>query len=248
MDVPGVTYRLPFYEALHWASRYGGVLGAETASTVSSRGDYVFPDEPLKNKAHASGVSSSYDLECCAWSNLPDDDWAMQEDNGWTLGEFVWTGFDYLGELTPHNKGGSRSAYFGIYDLAGLPKDRAYLYRAHWRKDAPTLHVLPHWTWPATSPSDTLRFVRVDVVDVAGTVCPWADDRLSFAVTGGRYVCACNGNPRDLDSFSGPSMKVFHGSLVVTVAPGETGPTVLTVTAAGLLPVRYETMMEEVAQ
>jgi len=335
MDVPGVTYRLPFYEALHRASRYGGVLGAETASTVSSRGDYVFPDEPLKNKAHASGISSSYDLECCAWSNLPDDDWAMQEDNGWTLGEFVWTGFDYLGEPTPHNKGGSRSAYFGIYDLAGLPKDRAYLYRAHWRKDAPTLHVLPHWTWPervgkkvpvyvytsypsaelfvngvsqgrkafdrssrldrfrlrwrdvvyapgelrvvaydaagrvadtrtvrtagaparlkltvepTTSPTDTLRFVRVDVVDAAGTVCPWADDRLSFAVTGGRYVCACNGDPRDLDSFSGPSMKAFHGSLVVTVAPGEKEPTVLTVTAAGLPPVRCETMMREVAQ
>lgn len=150
MDIPGVTYRLPFYGALHKASKYGGVLGAETASTVSSRGFYAFPDEPGDWKIHTPNQSSSYDVEWMPWSNLPDDDWAMQDDHGWTLGEFVWTGFDYLGEPAPYDDMRSRSSYFGIYDLAGLPKDRAYLYRAHWRSGAtsPTLHVLPHWTWP----------------------------------------------------------------------------------------------------
>lgn len=73
----------------------------------------------------------------------------MQDDHDWTLGEFVWTGFDYLGEPTPYKTyWPSRSAYFGIFDLAGLPKDRFWLYRSRWRADAPTLHLLPHWTWP----------------------------------------------------------------------------------------------------
>ncbi len=148
MDIPGVTYRLPFYGALKKASKYGGVLGAETASTVSSRGFYAFPDEPGKWVLHTPNQSSSYDVECCPWSNLPDDDWAVQDDNAWTLGEFVWTGFDYLGEPAPYDDARSRSSYFGMYDLAGLPKDRAFLYRARWRTDVPTLHVLPHWTWP----------------------------------------------------------------------------------------------------
>ena len=149
MDIPGVTYRLRFYDQLHAASKYGGVLGAETASTMSTRGWYAFPDEAGVDVRHPETMqSSSYDVECGSWSNLPDDDWAVQDDNPWTMGEFVWTGFDYLGEPAPYDDDRSRSSYFGIYDLAGLPKDRAYLYRARWRTDAPTLHVLPHWTWP----------------------------------------------------------------------------------------------------
>ncbi len=148
MDIPGVTYRLPFYGMLHDASRFGGVLGAETASTVSSRGFYAFPDEVGTDMRYPSGQSSSYDTEYAPWSNLPDDDWAVQDDNAWTLGEFVWTGFDYLGEPYPYDAHASRSSYFGIYDLAGLPKDRAYLYRSRWNETSPTLHLLPHWTWP----------------------------------------------------------------------------------------------------
>ncbi|MCQ2388116.1 MAG: DUF4982 domain-containing protein [Kiritimatiellae bacterium] len=148
MDVPGVTYRLPFYGMLHDASRFGGVLGAETASTVSSRGCYAFPDEIGAGARRPDGQSSSYDVEYAPWSNLPDDDWAVQDDNAWTLGEFVWTGFDYLGEPYPYDAHASRSSYFGIYDLAGLPKDRAFLYRSRWLETSPTLHLLPHWTWP----------------------------------------------------------------------------------------------------
>ena len=149
MDIPGVTYRLPFYGALREASRYGGVLGAETASTVSSRGVYKFPAETTVERCWDDGQCSSYDLGQCDWSNLPDDDFAMQDDNPWTLGEFVWTGFDYLGEPTPYKEyWPSRSSYFGIFDLAGIPKDRYWLYRARWNKSSPTLHILPHWTWP----------------------------------------------------------------------------------------------------
>ena len=80
---------------------------------------------------------------------MPDDDWRLQDDFDWTIGEFVWTGFDYLGEPTPYDVyWPSRSSYFGIVDLAGLPKDRYYLYRSHWNKESHTIHLLPHWTWP----------------------------------------------------------------------------------------------------
>ena len=148
MDIPGVTYRLPFYADLHKASRFGGVLGAETASTVSSRGWYAASDEPGWDKTYASGQSSGYDVEYAPWSNLPDDDWAVQEDNAWTMGEFVWTGFDYLGEPYPYDKTGMRSSYFGIFDLAGLPKDRVWLYKSHWKPSEPTLHIVPsHWNF-----------------------------------------------------------------------------------------------------
>jgi beta-galactosidase len=87
-------------------------------------------------------------VEYCPWSNLPDDDWRWQDDYPWVIGEFVWTGYDYLGEPSPYDEyWPSRSSYFGICDLAGLPKDRYWLYRSHWNKDEHTIHLLPHWTW-----------------------------------------------------------------------------------------------------
>ena len=96
----------------------------------------------------ADGQCSSYDLEYSPWSNLPDDDWVWQDDKDWVIGEFVWTGYDYLGEPSPYDEyWPSRSSYFGICDLAGLPKDRYYLYRSHWNKEAHTIHLLPHWSW-----------------------------------------------------------------------------------------------------
>ena len=94
--------------------------------------------------------SSSYDVEYCSWSNTPDTDFALADDNPWYAGQFVWTGFDYLGEPTPYNNDSwpSHSSVFGIFDLANIPKDRYYLYRSKWNRQAHTLHVLPHWTWP----------------------------------------------------------------------------------------------------
>ena len=149
MDVPGFNYRVHKYDNNIKQLPQGFLLGSETASTVSSRGVYKFPVKVQYDAEYPDGQCSGYDTEYCSWSNLPDDDWAMQEDRKWTIGEFVWTGFDYLGEPTPYNEyWPSRSSYFGICDLAGLPKDRYWLYRSHWRKDSPTLHLLPHWTWP----------------------------------------------------------------------------------------------------
>ncbi len=164
MDVPGFNYRVHKYENNIRQLPQGFLLGSETASTVSSRGVYKFPVVPhaadakkrtakdekrgTKGAEQEDGQCSSYDVEYCSWSNLPDDDWHWQDDAPWVIGEFVWTGFDYLGEPTPYDSyWPSRSSYFGICDLAGLPKDRYYLYRSRWNQQEHTIHLLPHWTW-----------------------------------------------------------------------------------------------------
>lgn len=147
-DIPGFNYRLHLYDKGHANSPKGILLGSETASAISSRGVYKFPVKENHGDTYEDGQISGYDIESCIWSNLPDDDWMWQDKAPWVIGEFVWTGFDYLGEPTPYDEyWPSRSSYFGIYDLAGLPKDRAFLYRVHWTPEKQTLHVLPHWTW-----------------------------------------------------------------------------------------------------
>ena len=367
MDVPGFNYRLHVYQKGYEQSPRGFVLGSETASTVSSRGVYKFPVTEERGTAYDDGQISSYDLEACSWSNLPDDDWMWQDKMPWVIGEFVWTGFDYLGEPTPYDEyWPSRSSYFGIYDLAGLPKDRAYLYRTHWNKESSTLHILPHWNWngregevtpvfvytsypeaelfvngksqgrlrhaeismedylasrvdvtmpwgdvyQVPDPSKSLEcnrldryrmrwnnvvyepgevkvvaydnqsneveskvvrtsgkphhieliadrgvltatpvgadgmasdcpdmaFVTVRVVDKEGNLCPDAANQLRFAVKGAaRFNSCCNGDATSTELFVSPTMKTFHGELVVVVEAGKTpGEAQLTVTGQGL--------------
>jgi beta-galactosidase len=160
MDIPGLNYRVNLYEDAYKRFPQGILLGSETASTVSSRGIYKFPVKEYKDKTYDDLQSSSYDLEACNWSNIPEVDFEMQDDKPWVIGEFVWTGFDYLGEPTPYdNYWPSRSSYFGICDLAGLPKDRYYLYRSRWNTEDETLHILPHWTWPGREGEVTPVFV-----------------------------------------------------------------------------------------
>ena len=160
MDIPGLNYRLPLYNEAYQKFPQGFILGSETASTVSSRGIYKFPVEQFKHKTYDDFQCSSYDLEACRWSNVPDDDFVWQDDFDWVIGEFVWTGFDYLGEPTPYNEAWpSRSSYFGICDLAGLPKDRYYLYRSRWNTKDETLHILPHWNWKGREGEITPVFV-----------------------------------------------------------------------------------------
>ncbi len=367
MDIPGFNYRLHVYQKGYEKSPKGFVLGTETASTVSSRGVYKFPAEEARGRAYDDGQISSYDLDACSWSNLPDDDWMWQDKLPWVLGEFVWTGFDYLGEPTPYDEyWPSRSSYFGIFDLAGLPKDRAFLYRTHWNSSENTLHILPHWTWkgregentpvfayttypeaelfvngrsrgrlrkqdlsmeeylagrvevtvpwgdvylvpdasagrgsnrldryrlrwtdvdyepgeikvvaydesgnaadsctvrtagkphhielsadrstlsgtPVYSDGDAadtpdLAFVTVRIVDRDGNLCPDAADRLDFKVEGAAsFKACCNGDATSTEVFVKPSMKAFHGQLVVIVQAGkQTGEAVLTVSGKGL--------------
>ena len=159
LDVPGFNYRVHLYEQAYETLPHKIVLGSETASTISSRGVYYFPVEKTARVQHGDLQCSSYDLEYCGWSNVPDIDFAMAEDKEWEIGQFVWTGFDYLGEPTPYNLMPNHSSNFGIIDLASIPKDRYYLYRSVWRPDVETLHILPHWTWPGREGEVTPVFV-----------------------------------------------------------------------------------------
>jgi len=144
----------PQYPLYHEAYPNKFIVGTETASTVSSRGFYAFPvatgmgTAAAANAGEMPGVRqvSSYDLYHADWSYIPDKEFAALDRWTFVGGEFVWTGFDYLGEPTPFDQ--SRSSYFGIIDLAGFKKDRFYLYQSRWRPELRMAHIVPHWTWP----------------------------------------------------------------------------------------------------
>lgn len=130
------------------------IVSSETASTLSSRGTYLFPitngiSAPVSDNTGGDPAKkqvSAYDLYTAAFGASPDKVFATQDKHDYVAGEFVWSGWDYLGEPTPYYS--ARSSYSGIIDLAGFPKDRFYLYQSRWRPDLPMAHILPHWTWP----------------------------------------------------------------------------------------------------
>ena len=176
MDVFGYNYKPTQYGRAHETNSGLPIFGSETASCISSRGEYFFPVSNNKDDGKADFQMSSYDLYAPPWATPPDTEFKGQDEFPFVAGEFVWTGFDYLGEPTPYNgdmsnllnytdpaekaraekelkeigkiRVPSRSSYFGIIDLAGFPKDRYYLYQARWRPDLPMAHILPHWNWP----------------------------------------------------------------------------------------------------
>ena len=345
-DVPGMNYRTHLYNKAHDNLGQGYVLGSETASTVSSRGVYKFPVKRADGKAYDDGQCSSYDTEACWWSNISEEDWLLQDEKSWVIGEFVWTGFDYLGEPTPYDEyWPSRSSYFGIFDLAGLPKDRYYLYRSRWNTADETIHLLPHWTFPGREGEETpvycytnyptaelfvngksqgkiskrtdvksgsgkdgkisdindpaldryrlrwnnvkyepgeikvvvydkdgkqvgtktvrtagkasaisltgdlgadikplkadgddMTFITVNVVDKDGNLCPDADNQISVSVTGAAtFKGICNGDATSLEVFTRPTMKAFHGQLVIGIqSNGKTGDAIVKVSGKGL--------------
>ncbi len=175
VDVFGFNYKPHEYTKFRAANPQQPLYGSETASTISSRGEYLFPVNDRKDGGKIGQQMSSYDLYAPGWATTPDTEFKGQEENPFVIGEFVWTGFDYLGEPTPFNddltvltnyhtpeekakaeeelkalgklKVLSRSSYFGIIDLAGFKKDRFYIYQAHWRPELPMAHILPHWNW-----------------------------------------------------------------------------------------------------
>jgi beta-galactosidase len=183
LDSMGFNYKPDNYIPFHQRFPQQFFFSTESASTISSRGEYFFPVVQPGFGAISSGAPrggrgpnaaatpgrgsgrgrgpvdgnnfnsrnnetrqmSSYDLYYPSWASSPDHEFFGQDHSKACAGEFVWTGWDYIGEPTPFN---SRSSYFGIIDLAGFPKDRYYLYQAHWRPELPMAHILPHWNWP----------------------------------------------------------------------------------------------------
>jgi beta-galactosidase len=169
VDVFGYNYFRAddMYARFHQANPTTMLLSTESASTISSRGEYAFPPMSAFDRKDGGALPgphpqmSSYDLYAPPWATTPDTEFKAQDQSPFVAGEFVWTGWDYLGEPT-HNTslagggrglgGGptdpARSSYFGIIDLAGFKKDRFYLYQARWRPELPMAHILPHWNWP----------------------------------------------------------------------------------------------------
>ncbi|HUP04230.1 MAG TPA: beta-galactosidase GalB [Bryobacteraceae bacterium] len=147
VDIPGFNYAPTHYEQIQKDHPKWVIFGSETESCVSSRGVY---DLPVAANAVLSTLQvSSFDTVAPSWAYCPDVEFTYQDRLPNVLGEFVWTGFDYLGEPTPYGRPSqwpSRSSYFGIVDLAGFPKDRYYLYQSKWT-EKPVLHLLPHWNW-----------------------------------------------------------------------------------------------------
>ncbi|MDW7980177.1 MAG: beta-galactosidase GalB [Verrucomicrobiales bacterium] len=176
LDVFGANYSPHLYAEFRRLNPNVPLLGSETASCVSSRGEYFFPVSTNRRDGRVNFQVTSYDFAAPAWAVRPDTEFEHQDRNPFVAGEFVWTGFDYLGEPTPYDRDStnmlqftdpelraraerqlaelgkilvpSRSSYFGIFDLCGFRKDRFYIYQARWRPELPMAHILPHWTWP----------------------------------------------------------------------------------------------------
>ncbi len=174
VDVFGINYFTINPDKFRAANPAKPFFYSESSSTITSRGEYFFGKG--KDDWKSDFQLSSDDLHYPGWATSPDMVFKSLETHPDMAGEFVWTGWDYLGEPTPYGgdqsklpnftdpvarekaetelkahgkiKSPARSSYFGIIDLAGFPKDRFYLYQAHWRPDFPMAHLLPHWTWP----------------------------------------------------------------------------------------------------
>ena len=165
LDLAGYNYQAKRYATYKTIHPQIPAFGSETASTTSARGYYDFPVVP-SDGFRENGLCSSYDLEHPAWATTPEEEFAGQDTCPWLMGEFVWTGTDYLGEPTPYkNLWPSHSSYFGIFDLCGIRKDRAWIYEARWTRH-PVVHVLPHWTWPGREGEVTPVHVYTNAAEV----------------------------------------------------------------------------------
>lgn len=166
IDIVGWNYKPQGYAKFHKENPKWKTYGSETASTVSSRGEYFFPAKEQKHKIRPSLHSNSFDMDIPSWGQTPDREFYYQDQNEFIMGEFVWTGFDYLGEPTPYNEEWpTKSSYFGIMDLCGIPKDRFYLYQSKW-SDKKVLHLLPHWNWETGQEVSVHCYTNYDKVEL----------------------------------------------------------------------------------
>jgi beta-galactosidase len=317
LNVLGINYSLPFYQTLKGKIN---LIGSETSSALSTRGEYnlVPYGEKLKIEKELNNQCTSYDLVNPSWGNLAETTLKAVKSAPWVAGEFVWTGFDYIGEPTPFSWP-SVSSYFGIVDLCGFPKDRYYLYQSQWT-DKPMVHILPHWNWKGYegkeipvwcfsncesvelflngkslgekkfSESDDLHlvwnvpyspgtlkavsknngkiicideiqsagepakiiltpdrseinadgkdlsFIKVEIVDKEGRICPNADNLINFNIKGEGFITGVgNGNPVSHEYFKANKRKAFHGlAQVIIQSADKKGKIAITATSVGL--------------
>lgn len=145
LDVVGYNYRpADTYDQDHASHPNWVILGSETSSAVRTRGVYHFPTDQNKLK-NPDMQCSSYDNSIVPWGHSAEVAWEQDRARPYVAGQFVWTGFDYIGEPEPYGWP-AKSSYFGIVDMCGFPKDIYYFYQSQWT-DEPMVHLLPHWNW-----------------------------------------------------------------------------------------------------
>jgi beta-galactosidase len=299
LDVFGINYSMPFYQTLKGNAK---LVASETASAVSTRGEYnlIQDGDALKIIKELNNQCTSYDIAAPGWGSTAESTLKAVKSAPWLAGEFVWTGFDYIGEPSPFSWP-SVSSYFGIVDLCGFPKDRYYLYQSQWT-DKPIIHILPHWNWqgfeeqeipvwcysncesvelflngkslgekkftdtkdlhltwkvpyspgtlkavaknggktvcmdeiqtagaPAkilltpdrteiTANGEDLSYIKVEIVDEKGHLCPNADNLVKFNIKGQGVIAGVdNGNPVSHEHFKASERKAFHGLCLVVI-------------------------------
>ena len=298
----------------------------ETVSALQTRGYYRMPSDSLyrwpthkRPFTEPSFMCSSYDNCCAYWGSTHEETWDVVKHTPYCAGQFIWTGFDYIGEPTPFNFP-ARSSYFGLVDLAGFPKDTYYMYQSEWTKK-PVLHVFPHWNWIEGQTIDlwcyynqadevelfvngksqgvrrksneheyhvawrvtfepgevrvvarkngkqvnektirtagaphhiqltpnrkvikangrSLSFVAVEVVDKDGNLCPWAENKVLFSLTGDAKIAGVdNGSPFSLERFQANERRAFFGKCLVVLQAGKIPSTIqLTAKSVDLVP------------
>ena len=319
LDVIGINYQLPAYQIFHGKVK---MIASETASAVNSRGEYnlVQDGDSLRIVKELNNQCTSYDISAPNWGNTAESTLRAIKDAPWVGGEFVWTGFDYIGEPTPF-PWPSASSYFGIVDLCGFPKDRYFLYQSQWT-DKPMVHILPHWNWqgfegkeipvwcysncesaelflngksfgekkfsdtqdlhlewkvaytPGTlkvvaknngkivctdevqttgvpakivmtpdrkeinADGEDLSYVKIEIVDQQGRVCPNADNLVQFKIKGKGIIAGVgNGNAASHESFKADNRKAFHGlCLAIIQSKRDKGEIRLSAESEGLQP------------
>ena len=174
LDIVGFSYGQNEYPTFQTNFPGQKLIGSETASALESRGHYDMPSDSVrvwpapKNKSYVTGnpdyTVSAYDNVCVPWGATHEEAWKLVKKNDFVAGTFIWTGFDYMGEPTPY-QWPSRSSYFGIFDLAGFPKDAYYLYKSEWTQE-PVLHILPHWNWKAGQLIDVWAYTNCDEAEL----------------------------------------------------------------------------------
>ncbi len=280
---------------------------SESVSALQTRGNYMMPSDSVFKApkewwlpyTDPSYMCSSYDNMHASWSSTHEETWDVVKHNDFVGGQYIWTGFDYIGEPTPYGFP-ARSSYFGIIDLAGFPKDTYYMYQSEWTPK-PMLHLFPHWNWipgeeidmwcyysgadevelfvngvskgvksksqqgdalvteyhvgwrvtfdpgeiKAVSRKDgkvvceqTIRtagapdhirlsvdyqgkettFIKAEVVDKDGNICPWAEDQICFIFEGeGGILGTDNGCQTSMERFTSPLRRAFFGKCLVVV-------------------------------
>jgi beta-galactosidase len=151
-------------------------IATETVSSLATRGHYDMPSDSIRrwperwdkpfDKGNPDTTCSAYDNVSAPWGSTQEETWKVIKKHNFLSGQFIWTGFDYIGEPTPY-PWPARSSYFGLVDLAGFPKDLYYMYKSEWT-DEPVLHIFPHWNWKAGQTIDVWAYYNhADAVELS---------------------------------------------------------------------------------